>query len=63
MPADAPADVVKDEARKGYDLMFIGLENSVDEEGSFSPGLTELLSGFDGPLALLSPMRTASDRT
>ena len=26
VPLDAPADVVKDEARKGYDLMFIGLD-------------------------------------
>ena len=25
VPLDAPADVVKDEARKGYDMMFIGL--------------------------------------
>ena len=26
VPVDAPADVVKDEARKGYDLMVIGLD-------------------------------------
>ena len=28
MPVDRPADVVRDEARKGYDLLFIGLEGS-----------------------------------
>ena len=37
VPLDAPADVVKDEARKGYDLMFIGLEDSVEEDGGFIP--------------------------
>ena len=37
VPLDAAADVVKDEARKGYDLMFIGLEDSVEEDGGFVP--------------------------
>jgi Kef-type K+ transport system membrane component KefB/nucleotide-binding universal stress UspA family protein len=54
VPLDAPADVVKDEARKGYDLMFIGLENSVEEDGGFIPAVTELASGFDGPLAVFA---------
>jgi nucleotide-binding universal stress UspA family protein len=52
VPVDAPADVVKDEARKGYDLMFIGLENSVEEDGGFIPAVTELSAGFEGPLAV-----------
>jgi len=54
IPADSAADVVKDEARKGYDLLFVGLASSLDAQGKFSPGLTDLVSGFDGPLALLS---------
>jgi Kef-type K+ transport system membrane component KefB/nucleotide-binding universal stress UspA family protein len=52
VPVDAPADVVKDEARKGYDLMFIGLENSVEQDGGFIPAVTELSKGFEGPLAV-----------
>jgi Kef-type K+ transport system membrane component KefB/nucleotide-binding universal stress UspA family protein len=54
VPLDAPADVVKDEARKGYDLMFIGLENSVEEDGGFVPAVTELAAGFEGPLAVFA---------
>ena len=50
VPMDAPADVVKDEARKGYDLMFIGLESSVEEDGGFAPRMTQLSAGFEGPL-------------
>jgi nucleotide-binding universal stress UspA family protein len=54
IPADRPADVVKDEARKGYDLLFIGIENSIRKNGNFTPELLEIAAGFDGPLALLA---------
>ncbi|HWC63761.1 MAG TPA: cation:proton antiporter, partial [Rhizomicrobium sp.] len=54
VPLDAPADVVREEARKGYDLMFIGLADSVEPDGGFAPEVTELASGFEGPLALFA---------
>jgi nucleotide-binding universal stress UspA family protein len=61
VPVDPPAEVVKDEARKGYDLMFIGLENSVEDDG-FRPGVTELAAGFDGPLIVFANGREALSR-
>jgi nucleotide-binding universal stress UspA family protein len=54
VPMDAPADVVKDEARKGYDLMFIGLEGSVEDDGGFAPPMTQLSAGFEGPLIVFT---------
>jgi Kef-type K+ transport system membrane component KefB/nucleotide-binding universal stress UspA family protein len=54
VPVDAPADVVKDEARKGYDLMLIGLDGSVEADGGFAPRITQLAGGFEGPLLVLS---------
>ncbi len=55
VPLDAPAEVVKDESRKGYDVMFIGLNDSVGKDGgSFAPGITRLAAGFDGPLMVLA---------
>jgi Kef-type K+ transport system membrane component KefB/nucleotide-binding universal stress UspA family protein len=51
---DAASDVVKDEARKGYDLMFVGLDDSVEEDGNFSSRLTALASGFEGPLVVFA---------
>jgi Kef-type K+ transport system membrane component KefB/nucleotide-binding universal stress UspA family protein len=54
VPVDRPAEVVRDEARKGYDLLFIGMEQTHDEDGNISPEIAELASGFPGPLALLS---------
>ena len=54
VPVDRPADVVRDEARKGYDLLFIGMEDIHDSDGNIAPKIAELASGFEGPLALLS---------
>jgi Kef-type K+ transport system membrane component KefB/nucleotide-binding universal stress UspA family protein len=50
VPVDPIADVVKDEARKGYDLLFIGLDASVEQDGGFAPGVTQISAGFEGPL-------------
>jgi Kef-type K+ transport system membrane component KefB/nucleotide-binding universal stress UspA family protein len=54
VPVDPPVQVVKDEARKGYDLMFIGLDASVEEDGGFAPKITQLAAGFEGPLMILA---------
>ena len=54
VPMDRPADVVRDEARKGYDLLFIGMEEILDSDRNIAPEIAELASGFEGPLALLS---------
>src|SRR6185437_14357349 len=32
VPVDRPAEVVRDEARKGYDLLFIGMEETHDKD-------------------------------
>ena len=54
IPLDAPAEVVKDEARKGYDLMFVGLDSSVEPDGGFAPKVTQLTAGFEGPLIVFA---------
>jgi Kef-type K+ transport system membrane component KefB/nucleotide-binding universal stress UspA family protein len=54
LPVDKPDDAVRDEARKGYDLLFIGMEQTHDADGNIAPEIAELAAGFDGPLALLS---------
>ena len=53
-PVDSAAEVVREESRKGYDLLFIGLDKSRDQRGNISGEITELASGFDGPLAVFS---------
>ena len=54
VPVDGAAAVVKDEARKGYDLMFVGLDDSVEKDGGFAPGITQLTAGFEGPLVVFA---------
>jgi nucleotide-binding universal stress UspA family protein len=54
VPLDAPEEVVKDEARKGYDLMFLGLDGSVEPDGGFAPKVNQLAAGFEGPLMVLA---------
>jgi Kef-type K+ transport system membrane component KefB/nucleotide-binding universal stress UspA family protein len=62
VPLDAPAEVVKDEARKGYDLMFIGLKDSIEEDGGFVPSITQLTAGFDGPLIVFASSQEKSSQ-
>jgi Kef-type K+ transport system membrane component KefB/nucleotide-binding universal stress UspA family protein len=54
VPVDAPADVIKDEARKGYDLLFVGVESGVEKDGGFTPKVTQLSAGFAGPLIVFA---------
>ena len=53
VPLDAPAQVVRDEARKGYDLLFVGVQDGVEPDGGFAPKVTQLAAGFEGPLVVL----------
>jgi nucleotide-binding universal stress UspA family protein len=52
VPVDPAAQVVRDEARKGYDLMFIGLADIVEKDGTLAHRLSQLAAGFEGPLML-----------
>jgi Kef-type K+ transport system membrane component KefB/nucleotide-binding universal stress UspA family protein len=49
----APGKSIAEEARKGYDLLFIGLGRSLTQKGAFTRKLNEVTRGFDGPLCLV----------
>jgi Kef-type K+ transport system membrane component KefB/nucleotide-binding universal stress UspA family protein len=65
VPAKPPVDVVTrpagdkgpeavaQEARKGYSLLVIGIEKTRLPKGGFSPEVTRIAAGFDGPLAVV----------
>src|SRR5262249_20912608 len=42
---------IAEEARKGFDVMMVGLDRTHDREGHFLPAVTTLAKGFDGCLA------------
>ena len=56
----APADMVKAEVRKGYDMLFIGVEKCCDEEGGFTPLVSKLAREFTGNIAILSQGEASS---
>jgi nucleotide-binding universal stress UspA family protein len=47
-------DAVVQEARKGYDLLFVGVERTRAKTGSFHADVARIASRFDGPLAIVA---------
>jgi Kef-type K+ transport system membrane component KefB/nucleotide-binding universal stress UspA family protein len=56
------AAAVAAEAKKGYDLLLIGLDKTATDKGEFDAGVTEIAQGFDGPL-VVTTTRGELDRT
>ena len=50
---EVSADSIAEEARKGYDLMLVGIDKALTPKGAYSRKLNELTGGFDGPLCLV----------
>lgn len=44
---------VAKESRKGYDLLFVGVQKMRNADGSFSSNVDRAASGFDGPMAIV----------
>ncbi len=47
------AELVAGEARKGYDLLVVGIAKMRNPEGGFSQELSQITNGFSGPLAVV----------
>jgi Kef-type K+ transport system membrane component KefB/nucleotide-binding universal stress UspA family protein len=52
---------VTKESRKGYDLLFVGVEKMRNADGSFSANVDRAAAGFDGPTALTIAGRLSED--
>src|SRR5262249_36482549 len=48
----AGEDAIAEEARKGYDLLFVGIEKA-SKNGGFHPDLARIAAAFEGPLAVV----------
>jgi nucleotide-binding universal stress UspA family protein len=53
---------VAEEARKGYDLLLIGIADTRDPTGGFSQDVSSIAKGFDGPLAVVDSHGSQFDR-
>jgi Kef-type K+ transport system membrane component KefB/nucleotide-binding universal stress UspA family protein len=47
------SDALKKEGKKGYDVLFVGLEKMHEPNGDFSPTVDLVAKEFEGPLALV----------
>src|SRR5262249_61467478 len=47
-------EIIAKEAKKGYDLLFLGIENTRGKSGGFHPDVSHIASAFEGPLAVVS---------
>jgi Kef-type K+ transport system membrane component KefB/nucleotide-binding universal stress UspA family protein len=52
-PAQGAAAAVAEEARKGFDLLVVGMENVLGKDG-FDKKIEDVASGFKGPVALVA---------
>ena len=52
-PEDDRFWAIAEEAEKGYGMLVIGLKNTTVRGHKFSPGVTQLAAGFEGPLAIV----------
>jgi nucleotide-binding universal stress UspA family protein len=52
--SDAPIEeAITSEAKKGYDLLFIGLQSTKARGGGFNPEIAGMAAAFAGPLAIV----------
>ena len=48
-----PGESVAEEARKGYDLLLVGIGRSLTSKGAFTRRMNDITRGFTGPLCLV----------
>jgi Kef-type K+ transport system membrane component KefB/nucleotide-binding universal stress UspA family protein len=51
--AEPNSEAIAEEARKGYDLLVVGVANTRDPKGGFSKDLSLITRGFEGPLIVV----------
>jgi nucleotide-binding universal stress UspA family protein len=56
-----PKEAVAEEARKGYDLLLIGMSDATTPKGTFTTRITDLVDGFEGSIALIAPGKREGD--
>jgi Kef-type K+ transport system membrane component KefB/nucleotide-binding universal stress UspA family protein len=53
-PSESPIEeMISSEAKKGYDLLFIGLKSTKSKSGAFNSEIAGMAVAFDGPLAIV----------
>ncbi|MGY3444932.1 MULTISPECIES: cation:proton antiporter domain-containing protein [unclassified Bradyrhizobium] len=60
-PEETVAEAIAEEAKKGFDLLVVGMDAVAGPDGGFDRRINELTSGFDGPLAIAAAKGVHAD--
>ena len=52
VPKERPAEAIEDEAEKGFDLLVVGMDKTLDANGSFDRKIEDIAAGFRNPMAI-----------
>jgi len=55
-------EIIAEEARKGYDMLLVGLAGSTNSDGTFAPKLNEIAAGFEKALCLVLQGEAGADQ-
>src|SRR5262249_37861059 len=53
VPKERPGEAIEDEAKKGFDLLVVGMEKTVDAKGVFNRKIQDIGAGFRSPMAIV----------
>jgi Kef-type K+ transport system membrane component KefB/nucleotide-binding universal stress UspA family protein len=51
-PKDRPAEAIENEAKKGFDLLVVGMDKTLNGEGGFDRKIENICAGFRNPMAI-----------
>jgi Kef-type K+ transport system membrane component KefB/nucleotide-binding universal stress UspA family protein len=52
MPKERPAEAIEDEAKKGFDLLVVGMDKTLNGTGGFDRKIENICDGFRNPMAI-----------
>jgi Kef-type K+ transport system membrane component KefB/nucleotide-binding universal stress UspA family protein len=52
VPTERPTEAIEDEAKKGFDLLVVGMDKTLDAKGGFDRKIEDIAAGFRNPMAI-----------
>jgi nucleotide-binding universal stress UspA family protein len=52
VPKERPAEAIEDEAKKGFDLLVVGMDKTLNGKGGFDRKIENICDGFRNPMAI-----------
>lgn len=52
VPKESPAEAIEEEARKGFDLLVVGMDKTLNAEGGFDWKIEDIAGSFRSPIAV-----------